>query len=278
MNEVLPQLLLESVPKWAAGLGVLAGEISLLVASIVVVVGLYGESKADKWAPPPARIKSWHKIFVAAVTIGVAAELIADGDIFLFSHRLQTIQATEVATLNRQTELLRGDNLALEKILTPRHWLSAAYRGSASLDNLFDREMIRGKIAKFPGTVALIQVVPEFEAERLANEIVFGLEALGWQPRLISPSESGVPPLLIPEGVELWTQNVSAAESLNASFVKEGIWGADGKSAPIRNPSSPERLGPIPKPPEGAVFISIGSNPATFAMWQRQGERERKSP
>jgi hypothetical protein len=122
MDEVVSHLLLESISKSTAGIWVIIGEVSLLLASVAVVVGLYGESKADKWSPAPSRVTLWHKIFVALVTLGVAGELLADGDIFLFSHRLQTIQDLEVARLTLAAEQLRADNLETEKILQPREF------------------------------------------------------------------------------------------------------------------------------------------------------------
>jgi hypothetical protein len=85
-------------------------------ASIAVVIGLYGETKTEIWAPPTSRIKLWHKIFIGLVTIGVAGELLADGDIFLFSHRLQSIQELEVARLNdRAADAEKGAAAANER-------------------------------------------------------------------------------------------------------------------------------------------------------------------
>ncbi len=100
MDEIFSQLLLESASKSTAGIWVIVGELALIGFSIVVVIGLYGETKTEIWSPPTPRVKLWHKLFVAFVTIGVAGELISDGDIFLFSHRLQSIQELEVARLN----------------------------------------------------------------------------------------------------------------------------------------------------------------------------------
>jgi hypothetical protein len=102
MNEIFSQLLFDSVTKSTAGLWVIVGELLLIVASIAVVVGLYEETRTEIWAPPTPRIKLLHTIFIWFVTIGVAGELLADGDIFLFSHRLQSIQELEIARLNER--------------------------------------------------------------------------------------------------------------------------------------------------------------------------------
>jgi len=72
------------------------GELLLLIASVAVVVGLFGEMRSEKWIPAPSRIKTWHGAFVWMVVVGVAGELIADGAIFSGSHRLETISNTKL--------------------------------------------------------------------------------------------------------------------------------------------------------------------------------------
>jgi hypothetical protein len=70
-----------------------------------------------KMVPPNYRVKFLHKIFVRLVIVGVAGELLSDADIFLFSHRLQTIQETEVAILyDRATKA----ELEIARIKAPR--------------------------------------------------------------------------------------------------------------------------------------------------------------
>ena len=67
-----------------------ASEITLLVFGLLLVVGLVGEySEASRW-------KTYVRWFPIMVIVGVAGELLADGAIFVFSERLQTIEVAEV--------------------------------------------------------------------------------------------------------------------------------------------------------------------------------------
>jgi hypothetical protein len=50
------------------------------------------------------------------VILGVAGELIADGEIFLASHRLQSIQDVEVARLKKEAETARKETAELQKV------------------------------------------------------------------------------------------------------------------------------------------------------------------
>lgn len=56
-------------------------EWALLVFSFLVVLGLIGEHR-ERW-------KRYEKTFERIVIIGVLGELLADGGIFRFSHRMQ---------------------------------------------------------------------------------------------------------------------------------------------------------------------------------------------
>jgi hypothetical protein len=117
MSDIFSILLLESISKSTASAWLLGGEIALLVSSIAVVAGLWGENKNEKWVPPPSRIKNWHRAYVAMVIIGVAGELVSDGDVFLFSNRLQTIQEREIARLKEPRGLKAGQSRELSERL-----------------------------------------------------------------------------------------------------------------------------------------------------------------
>jgi hypothetical protein len=285
MRDIFSVLLLEFVTKSTASAWLLAGEIALVIASIFVVWGLLGESQKDKWAPAPSHIKRWHSAFVAMVVLGVVGELIADGDIFLFSHRLQSIQDTEVAALNERAESLRADNLALEKILIPRRFIGPWGRGSPTATGLFRMGMIWGELAKSPKMEALVQVVPDFDAERLSLDIMRALVIAGWKPRLIDVKESGIVPLFMPEGVQLWTGRDHdaawvAAEALAAALSYEDIR-ADAPNAPLHRDDPSVMALPdndIRKsPPNGTVVVLIGIRPASMELLQKQGDEYRKA-
>jgi len=54
---------------------------------------------------------------------------------------------------------------------------------------------------RFSGLSVFLQVVPDLEAEKLASEIAGFVELLGWKPKFVNQSDTGVAPLDISEGV-----------------------------------------------------------------------------
>jgi hypothetical protein len=71
-------------------------ELLLLLFGVLLVVGLVGEyAESTHW-------RKHVKTFEMFVIIGVAGELLADGGIFLFSSRLQTITELEIAGLTKE--------------------------------------------------------------------------------------------------------------------------------------------------------------------------------
>jgi hypothetical protein len=78
-------------------------EIFLLIFGFLLVVGIVGEyAKSPRW-------QKHLRIFQLFVMIGVAGELIADGGVFLFSHRLQTTADAKIAALNSAAAQLQRD-------------------------------------------------------------------------------------------------------------------------------------------------------------------------
>jgi hypothetical protein len=97
VDSILPFVLLETVSKEAASAWALGGEIALLITSLLVLVGLYGERSWGKWMPPVPRIKFLLEAAVLAVMLGVFGELISDAVIFLSSRQLKIVQDKEVS-------------------------------------------------------------------------------------------------------------------------------------------------------------------------------------
>ena len=77
-------------------------EWALLLFGIVLVWGLVGEYFADHKKKEYPRFKKHKRLFELLVIVGVAGELFADGGIFVFSARLQTISDAEVSTSNER--------------------------------------------------------------------------------------------------------------------------------------------------------------------------------
>jgi hypothetical protein len=86
-----------SLSEAAASAWLDVGEYLLLVASLVVAIGVWGENRksSPEWV-------SRHSFFAALVTLGVAGELLGDGDVFIFSKRLQAIEETGIASANER--------------------------------------------------------------------------------------------------------------------------------------------------------------------------------
>jgi hypothetical protein len=111
--------------KSATSLALSVSELILLVSGIILVVGLIGEHK----------LPSWHfryKVYELLVIIGCGGELLADGGIFLFSLRLQSISDHEVSDANNaQLVKVYGNDPEGQNATAPRSvW---ALNESASL-------------------------------------------------------------------------------------------------------------------------------------------------
>jgi hypothetical protein len=84
-----------SLPKVGAESSLNWSEIALLVFGALLVAGLVGEYRTPEQS-------QWYKRFEMFVIIGVLGELLADGAIFAFTSRLETLNALEVAALNQE--------------------------------------------------------------------------------------------------------------------------------------------------------------------------------
>lgn len=180
------------------------------------------------------------------------------------------------ARANEAAELLRKDNLALQRLMQPRR-LGAliAFRtpGTPKTPPLGAVQFEGIKL--FAGTPVLIQVVPDFEAQTLANDMRFVLNAFGWKPAMMDEAMSKVPPSLISEGVQVTfppdSKFVKAAQALAEGFTKAGLSGPSGWTGPImasgysdkKPDGSPAIIPGNPKldPAIDAVIVLVGMKP-----------------
>ena len=196
---------------------------------------------------------------------------------------------TEAAKANARTaeakleqERLRADNLAVQATLRPRRlsfmgWTEHPEKVAAIYDNL----------KKYSGTVALIQTVPDFEAQMFARDIATVLQQAGWKPSFVNETQSHMSEMSFPEGIMIFTlsdgtSKTEAGTALWSAFidVAHEMGGEPFDGAPIHEIlDSPKRGYPQFVPATTAVFVRIGTKPITqqFLEIQRRSlERQRQ--
>lgn len=142
-----------SLSKTATSSWLKGSELALLVFALVVVVGLIGENKLP-W---------WHhrlRVFEVLVTIGCGGELFADFGVFLFSRQLENLSNQEIAQLQRDTELVKRDNLRLRAAIAGRELTTEQQRKIGSALQSFSGKTVR--VMSYRG---------DGEAKRLGLEI-----------------------------------------------------------------------------------------------------------
>jgi hypothetical protein len=249
---------LEVAKWWLVGIYVLS--------TIGVIVGVYWEGhKFDSDAPKQER--GWRLLLIS-----LGAESLFGILIFASDGWINQIQRSEI--------------ISLEKMLMPRRWygpFSGSVRGSPTVTGLFKMMGLVSELSKYPKTSALIQFVPDFDAQKLAILISQGLTIEGWSPQLIEPAKSGISSLDIPDGVQLWTRAEHddawrAAEALAASLSYEGIEAQKPTAKLHRDDPSQIALpnGDIRKsPPVGSVVILIGEKPGFLELLEKQDDEYR---
>lgn len=79
-------------------------EWALLLFGVLLVLGLIGEFLADHEPKKFSKIRKLKRVFEILVIAGVAGEILADGGIFTFSGRLQSLSDLEVAASNERAK------------------------------------------------------------------------------------------------------------------------------------------------------------------------------
>jgi hypothetical protein len=82
-----------------------ASELSLLLFGLLLVWGIFGEYQKL----PKRMMRLPKEVFEILVMIGVAGELFGDGGVFLFSHRLQTLEGANIQVLDKKAEKALAD-------------------------------------------------------------------------------------------------------------------------------------------------------------------------
>jgi hypothetical protein len=184
---------------------------------------------------------------------------------------------------NERIEVLRADNLSLQTVLLPRHV------GLIGLDSRPKAEEWFAGMERFAGTEVSIQVVPDREAQNLANEIAIVLMKFGLRPQLVDEKQSGVPSEQISDGVrvsypigktwtpetqnEPWFKWSAAAEALADALTKAGLGVGDipVPRAGFLNVTADVNPGPRFVPPLTGVYLEVGSRPVSLTLqWMAQ--------
>jgi hypothetical protein len=216
-------------------------------ATLLILGGICVEIAAIFiWAP--SGMSDWEKGTLVAANAAIGIGLIVEYFVIqatIVSGRAAHDESEEkVAESNQlarqaqgRTEELRADNLALQKLMLPRR-LGSLIRISSPDDPDLppDAELQFSGIRAFSGIPVVIQVVPDFEAQMLARDMVMVLGAYGWRPQIVAEAATHVPFALISDGIQVtYTRDnkfAAAAQALATGFTNAGLTGPAGWSLP----------------------------------------------
>jgi len=252
-------------------------------------------------------LDTWILVFAVFVAVSLAAEAVVSVMHWQNENKLRPLRAEqsriheeELARLNNETakltkaatdakieqETLEADNLALQTSLRPRR---LSFVGWA--DDLGRVAAIKEGLRKFPGTVAFIQVVPDFEARTFANDIASVLNEVGWMPKFVTESDSHLSEMSFSEGLTIFTlwdgsPHEDAGTALWTAVTEAdvlmsgtGTFGASVYREIIDIREPPKSGRPYFTPPTSSVFVRVGLKPFTekfLNMQRRQMERQNR--
>ena len=187
------------------------------------------------------------------------------------------------AELEKEASALEADNLSLQTALRPRRlsfigWTNDPNKVSAIYEPL----------KKFKGTIAFIQVVPDFEARLFAQDISQVLTSAEWNPQFVTESQSHMTELSFVEGLTLFTltdgKSITEAGSalwlaLNEANVMMSGTGTFGATVLHEILDKPKPGYPHFDPPVTAVFVRVGVKPSTaqfLEIQRRNMERQER--
>jgi len=206
--------------------------------------------------------------------------------------RVTQLSNKETSLLKFAAESLRGDNLALEKIIQPRRALAVPGDKGKTLLPLI-REFDQAA-----GTPVFIQVVPDFEAQVLANDIAFVLGGHHWQLEFVTESRTHVSPMAAGGmGVEIWTWQPKEKPPTALTTPEARGWAAGETLSKYLelleldaphfdcDPSQPTNFDTAPLgaaaplafgPPRDAVVVYIGMKPVSWMVFKAQHPLDEK--
>jgi hypothetical protein len=262
-------------------------EILLLVSTIALVIGLIGEwPDSESW-----KARFAYKVAKFFVVAGCVGELLGDGGIFVTSRRLQFLQDlavkeatnratdaaieasgahTTAANANERAAKLEKENLVLERLLAQRRVFGMVPK---------EQSFVYAELAKFKGTTALVQVVPDFEARKLANDIFAILKGDGYAVRYVDSQETHFEPQEIWDGVSVHTRKASMSPSPINTGIAAGKAIANLLDATSISPNGTPVFDDLSawdgrpgylkfKSPDDTVLVTVGMKPVAAMLGQ----------
>jgi hypothetical protein len=203
---------------------------------------------------------------IGSITMGAAKEHFSD--LRISENELATSKANRrAAELEKEAASLEADNLSLQTSLRPRR---LSFPGWTT--NLEKAASITKELEKFRGTVAFIQVVPDFEARIFAQDVATVLANVGWKIEFVDEARSHLSETSFPEGVTLFT----VSDGKSSTQAGTAFWTALTEADALMSGTGtfgayifhkilekPEPGFPYFDPPITAVLIRIGLKPFT---------------
>lgn len=313
-----------------------------LVIDLVVIVKEYWDELADfrrgKMHPPerPGTLLLLLGLLgTGLIAVGIARELAIDsriegvetetrqvnGQLFgIVSHEAQEaaeasssakidakgakeISDTAKASASSALALVHKTRQYLAQLATPRDIVVSDRDGDHE-----ERATRFAEVKKYPGTVAVIQWIPEYEPRTYALHLAAALIGSGWKVEPMTPEQSHIPYEFMSEGVRVITLEESLLEPGDPSSAEpKHPFPAKSKAfAPatalvrlldldLGPPYGPEYFGVHWEPeyndprfasftkrgfvfPEGAILILVGAKPAEYAAHIHKKQKKNAKP
>ena len=173
-----------------------------------------------------------------------------------------------VSNATLEIERLKASNLALEKLLAQRRVFLSIHP---------DKKSVYDDMRKFKGTTVLLQVVPDFEAKKLAIDIWEVLSGMGFNLKYVQSNETHFKSTEIWDGVSVHTPKAILRPSKVNTSISAGRaisnWldatGVNPLPTPVFDDLSPES-DPANRLKfealEDVVLVTVGLKPVAAAL------------
>jgi len=207
-------------------------------------------------------------IVTAAIIIEllfVCLEIASSTKLRLMNDKLQSDMETGLINALTESEKLRCENIALEKIMAPRVLAPSRLNkrtGPRDSERVFINDI--GTYSKVP---VKIQTANDTDAQRIRDDLVYLLKQANWAPDIVDESKSQFLPSEIRDGIKVY-KPIYESDDLNdqraaliTAFRDTGLI----PSGPIGGNAMPPQLG-VTGPSflagnAGFIYVAIGARP-----------------